>query len=178
MSVIRAYRGKAPVIDATVYIAAGAQVVGDVVIGPQSSLWFNVVVRGDVNTIRIGARTNVQDLSMLHVTRRTAPLRVGDEVTVGHAAILHGCTVENRCLIGMGAVVMDGAVVGEESIVGAGALVPERMIIPPRSLVVGVPAVVRRSLRPEEIAFLAQSAENYVQDAANYRADDASNNPR
>ncbi len=175
---IRAYRGKAPAIDATVYIAAGAQVIGDVVIGPESSLWFNVVVRGDVNTIRIGARTNVQDLSMLHVTRRTAPLRVGDEVTVGHAAILHGCTVENRCLIGMGAVVMDGAVVGEESIVGAGALVPERMIIPPRSLVVGVPAVVRRSLRPEEIAFLARSAEHYVQDAANYRADDAANNSR
>jgi len=99
-------------------------------------------------------------------------------VTVGHAAILHGCTVEDRCLIGMGAVVMDGAVVGEESIVGAGALVPERMIIPPRSLVVGVPAVVRRPLRPEEIAFLAQSAENYVQDAASYRADDASNNER
>jgi carbonic anhydrase/acetyltransferase-like protein (isoleucine patch superfamily) len=174
---IRSYRGKAPVIDPTVYIADGAQVIGDVVIGPESSIWFNVVVRGDVNTIRIGARTNVQDLSMLHVTRRTAPLWVGDEVTVGHAAILHGCTVENRCLIGMGSVVMDGAVVGEESIVGAGALVPERMIIPPRSLVVGVPAVVRRPLRPEEIAFLAQSAANYVQDAASYRADGASNNP-
>jgi carbonic anhydrase/acetyltransferase-like protein (isoleucine patch superfamily) len=175
---IRSYRGKAPVIDPTVYIADGARVIGDVVIGPESSIWFNVVVRGDVNTIRIGARTNVQDLSMLHVTRRTAPLCVGDEVTVGHAAILHGCTIENRCLIGMGSVVMDGAVIGAESIVGAGALVPERMIIPPRSLVVGVPAAVRRPLRPEEIAFLAQSAANYVQDAANYRADGESNNPR
>lgn len=168
---IRAYRGKTPVIDATVYVDPGAQVIGDVVIGPQSSIWCNAVVRGDVNIIRIGARTNIQDLVMLHVTRRTAPLQIGDDVTVGHAAILHGCTVQNRCLIGMGAIVMDGAVVGEESIVGAGALVTEGTVIPPRSLVVGVPAAVRRPLRPEEIAFLAQSAANYVQDAADYRAD-------
>jgi carbonic anhydrase/acetyltransferase-like protein (isoleucine patch superfamily) len=175
---IRSYRGTAPVIDPTAYIDPGAQVIGDVVIGPQSSVWCNAVVRGDVNTIRIGARTNIQDLSMLHVTRRTAPLRVGDEVTVGHAVILHGCTIKDRCLIGMGAIVMDGAVVGEESIIGAGALVTEGTVIPPRSLAVGVPAAVKRPLRPEEIAFLARSAENYVQDAADYRAEDASNNPR
>jgi carbonic anhydrase/acetyltransferase-like protein (isoleucine patch superfamily) len=176
--VIRSYRGKAPVIDASVYVDPGAQVIGDVVIGPQSSVWCNAVVRGDVNTIRIGARTNIQDLSVLHVTRKTAPLRVGDEVTVGHAVILHGCTIEDRCLIGMGAIVMDGAVVGRESIIGAGALVTEGTVIPPRSLAVGVPATVRRPLRPEEVAFLAKSAANYVQDAEDYRADGAANNPR
>jgi carbonic anhydrase/acetyltransferase-like protein (isoleucine patch superfamily) len=175
--VIRAYRGKTPVIDPTVYVDPGAQVIGDVVIGAQSSIWCNAVVRGDVNLIRIGARTNVQDLAMLHVTRRTAALHIGDEVTIGHSAILHGCTVKDRCLIGMGAIVMDGAVVGEESIVGAGALVTERTVIPPRSLVIGSPAAVRRPLRPEEIAFLSQSAENYVRDAADYR-DDPSNSQR
>lgn len=174
---IRSYRGKTPVIDPTVYIDPGAQVIGDVVIGAQSSVWCNAVVRGDVNIIRIGARTNVQDLAMLHVTRRTAALHIGDEVTIGHAAILHGCTVKDRCLIGMGAVVMDGAVIGEESIVGAGALVTERTAIPPRSLVIGSPAAVRRALRPEEVAFLAKSAENYVRDAADYR-DAPSNSQR
>lgn len=158
-------------IDPSVYVDPGAQIVGDVVIGAHSSVWCNAVVRGDVNVIRIGARTNIQDLSMLHVTRRTAPLHVGDEVTIGHAAILHGCTVKNRCLIGMGAIVMDGAVIGEESIVGAGALVTEGTVIPPRSLAVGAPAAVRRALRAEEIAFLAESAANYVSDAADYRAD-------
>jgi carbonic anhydrase/acetyltransferase-like protein (isoleucine patch superfamily) len=159
------------VIDPTVYVDPGAQVVGDVEIGAHSSVWCNAVVRGDVNVIRIGARTNVQDLAMLHVTRQTASLHVGDEVTIGHAAILHGCTVKHRCLIGMGAIVMDGAVIGEESIVGAGALVTEGTVIPPRSLVVGVPAVVRRALRAEEIAFLMESAANYVGDAADYRAE-------
>lgn len=158
-------------IDPTVYVDPGAQIIGDVVIGAHSSVWCNAVVRGDVNVIRIGARTNVQDLAMLHVTRRTAPLSIGDEVTIGHAAILHGCTVKNRCLIGMGAIVMDGAVIGEESIVGAGALVTEGTVIPPRSLAVGAPAAVRRALRAEEIAFLAESAANYVSDAVDYRSD-------
>ncbi|MEW6682731.1 MAG: gamma carbonic anhydrase family protein [Nitrospirota bacterium] len=172
---IRPYRDKTPVIDPSVYVDPGAQIVGDVVIGAHSSVWCNAVVRGDVNVIRIGARTNIQDLAMLHVTRRTAPLHVGDEVTIGHAAILHGCTVKNRCLIGMGAIIMDGAVIGEESIVGAGALVTEGTVIPPRSLAVGAPAAVRRALRAEEIAFLAESAANYVSDAADYRADPSNN---
>lgn len=166
---IRSYRGTVPTIHPSVYIDPGAQVIGDVVIGSQSSIWCNTVVRGDVNQIRIGARTNVQDLCVLHVTRRTAALHIGDEVTIGHGVILHGCTIKDRCLIGMGSIVMDGAVVGEESIVGAGALVTEGTVIPPRMLAVGAPAVVRRPLRPEEIAFLAQSAENYVRDAEDYR---------
>ncbi|MEO5656553.1 MAG: gamma carbonic anhydrase family protein [Nitrospiria bacterium] len=165
---IRAYRGRMPVINPSVYVDPGAQIIGDVVIGAQSSIWCNSVVRGDVNRIRIGARTNVQDLSVLHVTRGTAPLHIGDDVTIGHAVILHGCTIKDRCLIGMGSVVMDGAVVGEESIVGAGALVTEGMVIPPRMLAFGAPAVVKRALRPEEIAFLAQSAANYVRDAQDY----------
>lgn len=165
---IRAYRGRVPVIDPSVYVDPGAQIIGDVVIGAQSSIWCNSVVRGDVNRIRIGARTNVQDLSVLHVTRGTAPLHIGDEVTIGHAVILHGCTIKDRCLIGMGSVVMDGAVVGDESIVGAGALVTEGMVIPPRMLAFGAPAVVKRALRAEEIAFLAQSAANYVRDAQDY----------
>lgn len=145
--------------------------IGDVVIGEESSVWCNAVIRGDVNSVRIGARTNIQDLAVLHVTRDTAPLTVGDDVTVGHQAILHGCTVKSKCLIGMGAIVMDGAVVNEESIIGAGALVTEGTIIPPRSLALGVPAAVRRPLTTEEIEFLVRSATNYVRDAANYRAE-------
>ena len=168
---IRSYRGTLPAIDPSAYVDPGAQIIGDVVIGAQSSIWCNAVVRGDVNIIRIGARTNVQDLSVLHVTRRTASLIIGDEVTIGHAAILHGCTIKNRCLIGMGSIVMDGAVVGEESIVGAGALVTEGMVVPPRMLAVGVPAVVRRALTAREIEFLAESAANYVCDADEYRAE-------
>jgi carbonic anhydrase/acetyltransferase-like protein (isoleucine patch superfamily) len=168
---IRAYRGIVPTIDPSVYIDPGAQVIGDVVIGPRSSVWCNTVIRGDVNIIRIGARTNIQDLSILHVTRRTASLVIGDEVTVGHGVILHGCTIKDRCLIGMGAIVMDGAVVGEESIIGAGALVTEGTVVPPRTLAVGAPAKVRRPLRPEEIAFLAQSAAQYVRDAEDYRTE-------
>lgn len=168
---IRSYRGTLPTIDPSAYVDPGAQIIGDVVIGAQSSIWCNAVVRGDVNVIRIGARTNVQDLSVLHVTRRMASLIIGDEVTIGHAAILHGCTIKNRCLIGMGSIVMDGAVVGEESIVGAGALITEGMVVPPRMLAVGVPAVVRRALTAREIAFLAESAANYVRDADEYRAE-------
>jgi gamma-carbonic anhydrase len=168
---IRSYRGTYPTIDPSVYVDQGAQIIGDVVIGAQSSIWCNTVVRGDVNSIRIGTRTNVQDLSVLHVTRRTALLIIGDEVTIGHAVILHGCTIKNRCLIGMGSIVMDGAVVGEESIVGAGALVTEGMVVPPRMLAVGVPAVIRRALTAREIEFLAASAANYVRDAEEYRAE-------
>jgi len=168
---IRSYRGITPTIDPSVYVDPGAQIIGDVVIGPDSSVWCNAVIRGDVNIIRIGARTNVQDLSVLHVTRRTASLLVGDEVTIGHGVVLHGCTIKNRCLIGMGSIVMDGAVVGEESIVGAGALITAGMIVPPGTLAVGVPAVVRRVLTPREIEFLAQSAANYVRDAAEYRVE-------
>jgi carbonic anhydrase/acetyltransferase-like protein (isoleucine patch superfamily) len=145
-----------------------AVVVGDVTVGADASLWFGAVVRGDVNFVRIGARTNVQDHAVLHVTSRAHPTVVGDDVTLGHRVTLHGCTVKDRCLVGIGAIVMDGAVVGEESIVGAGALVPQGMVIPPRTLAVGAPARVKRPLTPDEIAFFRASAENYVRYARQY----------
>lgn len=166
---IRPFKGIFPKIHPSVYVEDSAQVIGDVEIGEDSSVWFGTVIRGDVNFIRIGRRTNVQDLSMLHVTRRTHPLHVGDEVTVGHSVTLHGCTVGNRCLIGMGAVILDGAEIGVECIVGAGALVKEGMKVPPRSLVLGLPAKVARDLTEKEIAHLKQSAENYIGDVADYR---------
>lgn len=166
---LKGYSGQFPRVDPTAFIEASAQVVGDVTVGPSASIWFTAVVRGDVHFIRIGERTNIQDGSVLHVTRRTHPLLVGREVTVGHRVTLHGCTIRDRCLIGMGAVVLDGAVVGEESLVGAGALIPEGMMVPPRTLVIGIPAKVKRELTEEERSFLVQSAQNYVDLAEIYR---------
>ncbi len=163
------HHGKWPQIHETAWIAPSADVIGEVDIGAESSLWFQVVVRGDVNWIKIGSRTNIQDHSMLHVTRRKCPLTVGDEVTVGHRVTLHGCTIGNRVLLGMGAIVMDEAVVGDDCIIGAGALVTQRTVIPPGSLVLGSPAKVARALKPEELAFLKQSAANYVGDIKEYK---------
>jgi len=169
MALIRPWGGKAPRLDESVWVAEDAVVVGDVEIGPHSSAWFGVVLRGDVNYIRVGARTNLQDKSVLHVTSRTHPTIVGDDVTVGHRVTLHGCTVKDRCLIGIGAVVLDGAVVGEEAMVGAGALVPPGMVVPPRTLALGSPAKVRRDLTADEVAFFRNSAANYVSYAEQYR---------
>ena len=166
---IRPFKGIFPKIHPSVYVEDSAHVIGDIEIGEDSSVWFGTVIRGDVNFIRIGRRTNVQDLSMLHVTRRTHPLHVGDEVTVGHSVTLHGCTVGNRCLIGMGAVILDGAVIGDDSIVGAGALVKEGDECSAPLLVMGLPARVARPLTDEEVAHLKQSAENYIGDVADYR---------
>ena len=166
---IRAYRGIVPTIDPSVYIDPGAQVIGDVVIGPRSSVWCNTVIRGDVNTIRIGARTNIQDLSVLHVTRRTASLVIGDEVTVGHGVILHGCRVADRCLIGIGAIVLDGVEIESDCLIAAGSLVAPGTRIPSGHLAKGSPAKVARPLRPDELAHLKQSAANYVEHAAAYR---------
>lgn len=164
------HHGVWPKIHETAFVAPSADVIGEVEVGESSSLWFQVVVRGDVNTIKIGSRTNIQDHSMLHVTRRTSPLVVGDEVTVGHRVTLHGCTLKNRILVGMGAIIMDDAVIEDDCIVGAGALVTKGTHVPAGSLVMGSPAKVARPLKPEEIAFLKKSAENYVGDAAGYRA--------
>ena len=163
------HHGKWPHIHETAFVAPSADVIGEVEIGADSSIWFQTVVRGDVHRIRVGSRTNIQDLSMLHVTRKRSPLTVGDEVTVGHRVILHGCTVGNRCLIGMGAVIMDDAEIGDESIVAAGALVTQGKKFPPRSLILGSPAKVARDLTAEEIGFLPRSAANYVGDAQEYR---------
>lgn len=168
---IRSFQGIRPTIPKSAFIEDTAVVIGDVVIGEESSVWFQAVVRGDVHYIRIGSRTNIQDLCMLHVTHDTHPLVVGDDVTVGHHVVLHGCTIKNRVLIGMGAIVMDGAVIGEDCIVGAGALVTERTIVPPRSLILGSPAKVKRPVTEQELAWIAESAQNYLAYAAQYMAD-------
>lgn len=165
---IKAYKGVTPTIADTAFIEDTAVIVGDVVIEADSSVWFHSVVRGDVNYIRIGRRTNVQDLSLLHVTHDTYPLILGDDVTVGHHVVLHGCTIQNRVLIGMGAVLMDGVVVGDDCIIGAGALVTEHTKIPPGSLVIGSPARVKRPLREAELSWLKESARNYVRYARDY----------
>ena len=151
--------------------------IGDVVLGEESSVWFNSVVRGDVHYIRIGHRTNVQDLCMLHVTHDTHPLIIGDDVTIGHHVVLHGCTVKDRVLIGMGAIIMDGAVIGEDSVVGAGALVTERTIVPPKSLILGSPAKVKRPVTQKELEWIRESAENYVRYAKTYLGEPLKSKP-
>jgi gamma-carbonic anhydrase len=160
---IRPFRGVRPTIASSAYVDESAQVIGDVVIGDESSVWMNAVVRGDVNTIRIGRRTNIQDGTIVHVMREPShPTVVGDEVTVGHGVILHGCTVADRCLIGMGAVLLNGSSVGADCIVAAGTLLTEGVVVPPRSLVMGSPGKVRRALTDHEVAFIRDSAANYV----------------
>ena len=164
------YDGVAPTLGAGVFIADTARVIGDVYLGAGSSVWFGTVIRGDVHHIRVGARTNVQDQTMIHVTSKRWPTIVGDDVTIGHRAILHGCTVHDRVLIGMGAIVMDGAVVGEEAMVGAGALVTPGTVIPPRTLFVGSPARAARPLKDSELAWLPESARHYAALAGTYLA--------
>ena len=165
---IRSFKGVQPQVEPSAFIAETAVIIGDVTIGPESSIWYNVVARGDVNFIRIGARSNIQDLTMLHVTHRKhaddpgAPLVIGDDVTVGHSVTLHGCTIDNGAFIGMQAMVMDKAVVGAGALVGARALVTEGTRIPPHTRWVGTPARYKRDLTPEEVAWLARSAGNYV----------------
>ena len=166
---IKPFRDKLPDIHPGAYVEESAQIIGDVTVGEASSIWFNAVVRGDVHYIRIGARTNIQDSCVLHVTKDTHPLIIGDDVTVGHNVTLHGCTVRDRCLIGMGAVILDGAEVGEESIVAAGALVKEGMKVEPRTLVVGVPARMARSLTDDEVERIKRSARNYIAYSNDYR---------
>jgi carbonic anhydrase/acetyltransferase-like protein (isoleucine patch superfamily) len=165
---LRPYREWRPVVGQRVWIDPAAVVIGRVTLGDDASIWPGAVLRGDVNRIEIGARTSIQDGSILHVASdRLAgeggiPLIVGDDVTVGHRVILHACTVGNRCLIGMGAILMDGAVAGDESIVGAGSLVPAGRRIPPRTLWIGSPARQARALTGQEIDYLLASAAHYV----------------
>ena len=159
---LRPYRGTMPIVHRTAFIDESAQVIGDVVIGEASSLWMLVVVRGDVHSIRIGKRSNLQDGTIVHVMRDTHPTLIGDDVTIGHGAIVHGCTIEDRCLIGMGAVLLNGATVGHDSIVAAGTLLVEGAQIPPRSLVMGSPGKVRRSVTDAEIADIQMYANRYV----------------
>ncbi len=155
------YNGITPKLGARVFIAEGAHVIGDVEIGDDSSIWFNTIVRGDVNHIRIGHHTNIQDASICHVQRNLYPCIVGDHVTVGHGVILHGCQVESHCLIGMRSTLLNNVHVGSESIIAAGALITEGTVIPPRSMVMGMPGKVRREVTEEEIARIHGSAKHY-----------------
>jgi carbonic anhydrase/acetyltransferase-like protein (isoleucine patch superfamily) len=176
--VLREYKGKWPKLGERVYIAEGAQIVGDVEIGDHSSVWYNCVIRGDVDSVRIGRHTNIQDGSIGHVMRNQCPLTLKDYVTVGHGAMLHGCTIESHCLIGMRATLLNNVVVGEYSIVGAGALVTEGTKIPPRSLVLGLPARVKRPLTDEEMASIDEYAHRYYEYKETYLEMYDSSNPR
>jgi len=166
---IRPHRGKRPEIAASAYIDPAAVVIGDVMIGEDSSVWPCTVIRGDVHYIRIGARTNIQDGSVLHVMRDEYPLVLGDNVTIGHSVTLHGCKIESRCLIGMGSVILNGVTIGEGSIVAAGTLLTERTTIPPRSLVMGAPGKVKRTLTAIDQATIDMYARRYVEYKNIYR---------
>jgi carbonic anhydrase/acetyltransferase-like protein (isoleucine patch superfamily) len=168
---IRSYHGRAPKIAPSVYVDPAAVIIGDVTIGEHSSVWPSVVIRGDVNWIRIGARTNIQDGSVLHVMKDTHPLELGDGVTVGHAAVLHGCTIESRVLVGMGSVILNGARIGAGSIIAARTLVPEGTVVPPGSLFMGHPGKFRRALTPEDQASIDAYAERYVELSKTYKAE-------
>ena len=159
---IRSYQGKTPIVPDSCYVDLSAQLIGDVELGDQASVWMNAVLRGDVNSIRLGARSNVQDCAVLHGMRYVYPVIVGNWVTIGHNATVHGCVVEDACLIGMGATILNNARIGEGSIVAAGALIPEGMVIPPNSLVAGLPGKVRRTLRDEDRKLILRYAQNYL----------------
>jgi carbonic anhydrase/acetyltransferase-like protein (isoleucine patch superfamily) len=155
------YKKLYPKIHKSVFLASGVKIVGDVEIGAYSSVWYNVVIRGDVHYVKIGETTNIQDLSMLHVTNGKFPLNIGNKVTIGHSVKLHGCTLKDLCLIGIGAIVLDGAVIEENSVVAAGAVVKPNFIVPSGKLVSGVPAKLIRNLTKEEILDLEKSAIRY-----------------
>jgi carbonic anhydrase/acetyltransferase-like protein (isoleucine patch superfamily) len=159
---IRPHRGRLPRVHPTAFIDDSAQVIGEVEIGEESSVWMCVAVRGDVNWIRIGRRTNIQDGSVVHGMLGTHPTVIGDEVTIGHGALVHGCTIDNLCLIGMGVILLNGSHVGTESIVAAGTLLVENMQVPPRSLVMGSPGKVKRTLTDDEVAGIQGYANRYV----------------
>ena len=170
MVTIGSYRGVAPRLHPSVLVME-ATILGDVEIGEGSSVWPGVVIRGDVCHVRIGDRTNIQDGAMIHVTTDVHPTILGDDITVGHRAVLHGCTVKERCLIGIGAIVLDGAVVGPDAFVGAGALVTPGTVVPPGTMFLGSPGKVKRQLTDEEQAGLKASAAHYVEISASYQAE-------
>ncbi len=168
---IRSYQGKVPIIGEGCYIDASAQVIGDVELGPQASIWMNAVVRGDVNSIRIGAKSNVQDCAVLHGMRYVYPVIVGEMVTIAHNATVHGCVLEDMVLVGIGATILNNARIGEGSIIAAGAVIPEQTVIPPNSLVAGVPGKVRRTLGDADRAMILKHANNYLDYTAIYLAE-------
>lgn len=168
---IRSYQGRLPQIASSCYVDPSAQLLGDVALGERSSVWMNAVLRGDVHSIRVGSCSNVQDCAVLHGQRNLYPVIVGDWVTIGHNATVHGCVVEDEVLIGMGATVLNGAVIGTGSIIAAGAVVPERTIVPPHTLWAGVPARQRRELGSEDRKAILEYAQNYLDYVAIYLAE-------
>ena len=165
---IKAYLNKYPNIDRTVFVAEDALIIGEVEVGQYSSVWFKSVLRGDVNYITIGKRTNIQDCSVLHVTTDTHPLIIGDDITVGHRAVLHGCTIGDRVLIGMGSVVLDGVEIGSDTVIAAGSVVPPGVNVPGGKLLMGVPAKIKKDLSEIEIDNIRKSAESYVNISKKY----------
>jgi carbonic anhydrase/acetyltransferase-like protein (isoleucine patch superfamily) len=168
--ILRGHAGKKPVLGAGVFVAENAAIIGDVVIGDESSIWYATTVRGDVMPIRIGARTSIQDNTVIHVTSDFSGTEIGDDCTIGHSAIIHACTVESFCLIGMGSILLDGVRIGTGSLVGAGALVTPGTNIPPGSLVIGSPAKVKRPLNDKEREQIRYGAAHYVELARAYLA--------
>ncbi len=160
---LRTYCGKHPQIAPNCFIEASAQIIGDVTVGEHSSVWFNSVIRGDVQRVVIGHHSNVQDLCVIHVTRDLYPTQIGNYVSLGYGVIAHGCTIEDRCLIGMGARIMDDVVIGAESIVAAGAVIIAGMKIPPRSLVAGMPAIIKRPINDQDIDYIDRFWKNYLE---------------
>lgn len=159
---LRSYQGISPIVPSSCYVDPSAQVIGDVVLGEQASVWMNAVIRGDVNSIRIGAKSNVQDCAVLHGMRYLYPVIVGEMVTIGHNATVHGCVLEDAVLVGIGSTILNNARIGEGSIIAAGAVIPEQTIIPPNSLVAGVPAKVKKTLGDEDRKMILKYAENYL----------------
>ena len=168
---LRPFKGLIPRLGERVYVDASAQVIGDVELGDHASVWMNAVLRGDVHSIRVGPYTNIQDNCVVHVMRAQHPTVIADHVTVGHSVTLHGCRIGSFCLIGMGAIVLNGVEVGEECIVAAGTLLPEGMKVPSRSLVMGVPAKVRRAISEKECLGLREYAEHYLEYKEAYLAE-------
>ena len=167
---IHAYRGVVPKVHLSAWIADSADVIGDVELGEESSVWFSTVIRGDVNFVRVGRGTNLQDGTVVHVNRNGTPTILEDYVTVGHAARLHGCHIKSNCLVGIGAVVLDGAVLEEECVVAAGAVVAPGTLVPKGSLLMGTPARVKRSVTEKDLELIYRSAKGYIALAAEYRA--------
>ncbi len=165
---LSAYRDVSPAIAGNVFIAPGACIIGDVAIGEQSSIWFNTVVRGDVHYIRIGSFTNVQDNSVLHPTGGLFPINIGDRVLIGHSVVVHGCTIEDECLIGIGSILLDGCKVGKGSVIAAGSLLPPGFEVPPESVAMGSPAKIKKKTGDNERAMIEHGWPHYVELAAEY----------